>query len=154
MVEKKESITGVLNLPMIPLRDAVLFPGTMMPFLVGRDQSIRALDMALQKDRKVFLATQRSASILNPTMKDLFSMGTVGIVLENLREESGNRKVLVEGIARARLIEWQDMDDSSVSVQPVPDEELDDSDVSKKFQELLGIRVPNGGIGVEARQSG
>jgi ATP-dependent Lon protease len=157
MMEKKETVSNMMNLPMIPLRDAVLFPGTMMPFLVGREQSILALDAALQKDRKVFLIAQRSASILNPNPGDLYSIGTVGIVLENLREENGNRKVLVEGMVRGRLLEWQGSKDSIVPIELIADPPPQ-MDSSRNIQELLDLidqysrLVPNFSAGEMLRQ--
>lgn len=159
MAEKKDSDNKSLHLPIIPLRDAVLFPGTLMPFLVGREASVRALDAALQKDRKVFLVTQRSASILNPSAGDLFTTGTIGIILENLREENGNRKVLVEGTTRARLVDWPNPEDSSiVTVQLIPEQDSGHPDVAKKLQELLDLLnqysrlVPNFSAGEMLRQ--
>ena len=77
-MHKEKPLQEILTLPMIPLRDAVLFPGMLMPFLVGREQSIRALDYALERDRLVFLAAQRSAHKLNPAADDIYQVGTVG----------------------------------------------------------------------------
>ena len=84
---------------MIPLRDAVLFPGMMMPFLVGREHSLNALDAAIAKGSKSLSGCTTICSIYESSVEDIYTTGTIGIVLENLREEDGNPKVLVEGMS-------------------------------------------------------
>ena len=68
-------LSEITTLPMIPLRDAVLFPGMMMPFLVGRESSLKALEVAMGKDRIVFLATQHSPQAVNPPISEIHSVG-------------------------------------------------------------------------------
>ncbi|RME26866.1 MAG: endopeptidase La, partial [Candidatus Zixiibacteriota bacterium] len=93
------------HLPVVPLRDVVVFPGTVYPLLVGRKFSMRAVQEAVLADSLVLLLTQRSANIDKPSEKDLYRMGTIGRVLQVLKMPNGTLKVHVEGIARARVLE-------------------------------------------------
>jgi ATP-dependent Lon protease len=96
------------TLPIVPLRDVVVFPHMMMPFVIGRPSSIRALEHALGKDKRVFLAAQHDASIDDPKAEDIFTMGCVANVVQSLKLPDSNIKVLVEGVDRARVIEWKE----------------------------------------------
>ncbi len=96
------------TLPVVPLRDVVVFPHMMMPFVIGRPSSIRALEHALGKDKRIFLATQHDASTDDPRPEDVFMMGCVANVVQSLKLPDGNIKVLVEGVERARVIEWKE----------------------------------------------
>jgi ATP-dependent Lon protease len=96
------------TLPIVPLRDVVVFPHMMMPFVIGRPSSIRALEHALGKDKRVFLAAQHDASTDDPKAEDIFTMGAVANVVQSLKLPDGNIKVLVEGVDRARVIEWKE----------------------------------------------
>ena len=96
------------TLPIVPLRDVVVFPHMMMPFVIGRPSSIRALEHALGKDKRIFLAAQHDASTDDPKAEDIFTMGCVANVVQSLKLPDGNIKVLVEGVDRARVIEWKE----------------------------------------------
>jgi ATP-dependent Lon protease len=96
------------TLPIVPLRDVVVFPHMMMPFVIGRPSSTRALEHALAKDKKIFLAAQHDASIDDPQPEDIYTMGCVANVVQSLKLPDGNIKVLVEGLDRARAIEWKE----------------------------------------------
>jgi len=96
------------TLPIVPLRDVVVFPHMMMPFVIGRPSSTRALDHALLKDKRIFLAAQHDASIDDPRPDDIFTMGCVANVVQSLKLPDGNIKVLVEGVDRARAVEWKE----------------------------------------------
>ncbi|MGE0816519.1 MAG: endopeptidase La [Vicinamibacterales bacterium] len=96
------------TLPVVPLRDVVVFPHMMMPFVIGRPSSIRALEHALGKDKRIFLAAQHDASTDDPRPEDVFLMGCVANVVQSLKLPDGNIKVLVEGVERARVIEWKE----------------------------------------------
>ena len=96
------------TLPVVPLRDVVVFPHMMMPFVIGRPSSIRALEHALGKDKRIFLAAQHDASTDDPRPEDVFMMGCVANVVQSLKLPDGNIKVLVEGVERARVIEWKE----------------------------------------------
>ncbi|UCF67761.1 MAG: LON peptidase substrate-binding domain-containing protein, partial [Acidobacteriota bacterium] len=98
--------TRIQKLPMVPLREVVVFPGTLVPFVVGRQSSLKALERALaQSEKRVFLACQRDASVDEPAPEEIHSVGTVATIVQSLRVASGNMRVLVEGLERARALE-------------------------------------------------
>ncbi len=98
------------KLPMMPIREMVIFPQMMAPFVVGRESSVRALEEALNGDRKIFLATQHDASVDEPTATDIYNVGTIGNIVQSVRLSDGNIRVLVEGVERARATEVNDDD--------------------------------------------
>ena len=89
---------------MMPVRDVVIFPHMMTPFVVGRESSVRALEEALGGDKRIFLATQHDASIDEPRPEEIYSVGTVVNIVQSLRLPDGNIKVLVEGIERGKIV--------------------------------------------------
>jgi ATP-dependent Lon protease len=95
----------VNHLPMVPLRDIVVFPHTMVPFVVGRRSSLLAVERALAADKRLFLSTQRNAKIDDPSEDEVNTVGTTATVVQHLKLPNGNVKLLVEGIARSRLLE-------------------------------------------------
>jgi ATP-dependent Lon protease len=107
----KKALSGdVRKLPMMPIRDMVIFPHMMTPFVVGRESSVRALEEALSADRKIFLATQHDASVDEPNADDIYETGTIGNIVQSVKMPDGNIKVLVEGVERARATEVNDVD--------------------------------------------
>jgi ATP-dependent Lon protease len=92
-----------LVLPVLPLRDVVVFPHMVIPLFVGRDKSIRALELAMEDDKRILLVAQKSADTDSPGAKDLHEIGTLAQVLQLLKLPDGTIKVLVEGISRARV---------------------------------------------------
>jgi ATP-dependent Lon protease len=88
----------------MPIRDVVIFPYMMTPFVVGRDSSVRALEEALASDKKIFLATQHDASVDEPRPDEIYSVGTVANIVQSLKLPDGNIKVLVEGVERGKII--------------------------------------------------
>jgi ATP-dependent Lon protease len=98
------------KLPMMPIRDMVIFPYMMTPFVVGRLSSVRALEEALNGDRKIFLATQHDASIDEPKAKEIYQVGSLCNIVQSVKMPDGNIKVLVEGVERAKSIEVNDRD--------------------------------------------
>ena len=96
------------TLPIVPLRDVVVFPHMMMPFVIGRPSSTRALEHALVKDKRIFLAAQQDAATDDPQPKDIYTMGCVANIVQSLKLPDGNIKVLVEGLERARAVEWKE----------------------------------------------
>ncbi len=98
------------KLPMMPIRDMVIFPYMMTPFVVGRESSVRALEEALNGDRKIFLATQHDASIDEPKAKDIYQVGAICNIVQSVKMPDGNIKVLVEGVERAKSIDVTDRD--------------------------------------------
>ena len=90
-------------LPLLPLRDIIVFPHMVVPLFVGREKSIAALEEAMNHDKEILLAAQRQAKTNDPTAEDIFGMGTVGTIIQLLRLPDGTVKVLVEGKRRARI---------------------------------------------------
>ncbi|MBI1941817.1 MAG: endopeptidase La [Acidobacteria bacterium] len=91
-------------LPMMPIRDVVIFPYMMTPFVVGRESSIRALEDALAGDKKIFLATQHDASVDDPKPNEIYQVGTIANIVQSLKLPDGNIKVLVEGVERGKIL--------------------------------------------------
>ncbi len=89
---------------MMPIRDVVIFPYMMTPFVVGRESSVRALEEALATDRKIFLATQHDASVDEPRPNEIYSVGAIVNIVQSLKLPDGNIKVLVEGVERAKIV--------------------------------------------------
>ena len=96
------------TLPIVPLRDVVVFPYMMMPFVIGRPSSTRALEHALLKDKRIFLAAQKDATNDDPAPSGIYTMGCIANIVQSLKLPDGNVKVLVEGVDRARTIEWKE----------------------------------------------
>jgi ATP-dependent Lon protease len=96
------------KLPMMPIRDVVIFPFMMTPFVVGRESSVRALEEALAADKKIFLATQHDASIDEPKPHEIFQVGTIVNIVQSLKLPDGNIKVLVEGLERGKILQVVD----------------------------------------------
>jgi ATP-dependent Lon protease len=96
------------KLPMMPIRDVVIFPFMMTPFVVGRESSVRALEEALAADKKIFLATQHDASIDEPKANEIYQVGTIVNIVQSLKLPDGNIKVLVEGIERGKILQVND----------------------------------------------
>ncbi len=109
------------TLPVVPLRDVVVFPHMMMPFVIGRPSSTRALEHALATDKKIFLAAQHDAAVDDPQPADIYTMGCVANIVQSLKLPDGNIKVLVEGVERARAVEWkEDKGFYRVTVKMIP----------------------------------
>src|ERR1700726_3273241 len=131
----KDQLTGeVRKLPMMPIRDMVIFPHMMTPFVVGRESSVRALEEALSADRKIFLATQHDASVDEPSADDIYETGTIGNIVQSVRMPDGNIKVLVEGVERARSIEVNDDDGFFVATVRTGKTQLE---MSPQVEELM-----------------
>src|SRR6266852_6788087 len=97
--------TQYLELPLVPLRDMVVFPSMMAPFVVGRRASILALEATLlTSEKKIFLATQRDPKVDDPSMDEIYSIGVVATVVQNLKLPNQNVKVMVEGLTRAEIV--------------------------------------------------
>ncbi len=95
----------VKRVPMMPVRDMVIFPEMMHPFIVGREASVRALEEALAGDKKIFLVTQHDASVDDPKPEEIFQVGTLANIVQSVKLPDGNIKVLVEGTERAKIVQ-------------------------------------------------
>ena len=91
------------NVPVLPLRDVVVYPHMVIPLFVGREKSIQALDVAMKGDKRIMLVAQRQADVDDPKADDLYRFGTVATILQLLKLPDGTVKVLVEGVERARI---------------------------------------------------
>jgi len=107
MLTSKEK-SDTRRLPMMPIRDVVIFPYMMTPFVVGRESSVRALEDAMAGDKSIFLATQHDASTDEPNPNEIFSVGCIVKIVQSLRQPDGNIKVLVEGVERAKVVSVSD----------------------------------------------
>src|ERR671935_3100350 len=103
MLTTKEK-SDTKRLPMMPIRDVVIFPFMMTPFVVGRESSVRALEDALSGDKKIFLATQHDASVDEPRPDEIYTVGTIANIVQSLKLPDGNIKVLVEGVERGKIV--------------------------------------------------
>jgi len=96
------------SLPLLPLRDIVVFPSMVIPLFVGRDKSISALNEVMKNDKKIILVTQKNSEIDDPKKTDIFSFGCEGSILQLLKLPDGTVKVLVEGIKRVKILDFKD----------------------------------------------
>jgi ATP-dependent Lon protease len=122
-VEFEETST----LPVLPLRDVVIYPNMVIPLFVGREKSIRALEAALLENKKIFLVAQRKSANDDPTPKDLFTVGTISSLLQLLRLPDGTVKVLVEGERRAKVTSYHIEKDGHVVAVLEPLIEMSDA---------------------------
>src|SRR5215831_652003 len=102
-----ESSRGSL-FPVLPLRDIVVFPHMIVPLFVGREKSVRALEDVMKDDKQILLVTQKNAAQDDPAPGDIYTVGTIGTVLQLLKLPDGTVKVLVEGGQRARILRFTD----------------------------------------------
>jgi len=100
---KRDGNSKVTSLPLLPLRDIIVFPHMVVPLFVGREKSIAALEQAMESDKTILLCAQKKAKTNEPAAEDIFSVGTIGTLIQLLRLPDGTVKVLVEGKRRARL---------------------------------------------------
>ena len=105
---KKIDPAAGVELPLLPLRDVVVFPHMVIPLFVGRVKSIKALELAMEADRRIMLVAQKTASKDEPSVDDLFEVGSVSTILQMLKLPDGTVKVLVEGQGRAKLLQVED----------------------------------------------
>ena len=125
-------------LPLLPLRDIVVFPHMVAPLFVGRNKSVSALSSAMNKDKRIFLATQRNAGVDNPTEKDICDVGVIGSVLQLLRLPDGTVKALIEGKQRARIVRYATNPEFfEVELSPLPDEPGDTIEVEALMRAVI-----------------
>ena len=135
------------KLPMMPIRDVVIFPYMMTPFVVGRESSVRALEEALATDKKIFLATQHDASIDEPKPNEIFQVGTIVNIVQSLKLPDGNIKVLVEGLERGKILQVVDTDGffeatvrtAKYAAEPTPQAEAAMQRVTGLFEQYVKL---------------
>lgn len=118
--------TERLHMPVLALRDVVVYPHMVIPLFVGRAKSIKCLDAAMEKEKQIFLVAQKDATLDDPKDTDLYQVGTVATILQLLKLPDGTVKVLVEGGKRAQLVEFTDTEDTFAAyVDLIPTPEMD-----------------------------
>ncbi len=126
---RSENLLNSSEIPLLPLRDVVVYPHMVIPLFVGREKSIQALEAAMADDKQILLVAQKDATQDDPGLDDLYRVGTVSNILQLLRLPDGTVKVLVEGMARVSVDEAYDETDyfravvSGIHSQPVAEEE-------------------------------
>ena len=124
---------GSFELPTMPLRDLVVFPTMVMPLFVGRAFSIKAIEEALKKDRLIFLVLQKDRDVEEPSSDHLYHVGTVAHIIRTAPIEEGRLKILVQGLKRARLIDYKKADSYYASlVEVLEDKEIKPEELSKE----------------------
>ena len=116
-------MTDELDYPLLPLRDVVVFPHMVIPLFVGRTESIKALEAAMDDDKQIFLIAQKDPNVDAPALDDLHTVGTLATVLQMLRLPDGTVKVLVEGVDRARITNMRQESEYFISTIELLDEE-------------------------------
>lgn len=136
-----QSSAEFMTLPVLPLRDVVVFPHMVIPLFVGRDKSIRALDLAMEADKRILLVAQKSAETDDPGAADLYEIGTLAQVLQLLKLPDGTIKVLVEGVSRVRVTDVVEADGAlsgqAATVEPVVDRE--EREIEAIARSLMGL---------------
>ncbi len=135
---KKDSLAVGVAIPLLPLRDMVVFPHMMIPFVVGRRSSIKGLEHATSQGGKIFLTAQRDASVEEPTVDDIHRIGTVATIIQTVRQSNGNYKVLVEGLHRGKIEDSSKHPDGfhEVVVRAVVEQVPEPGEVREALQEL------------------
>ncbi|MFB0564593.1 MAG: endopeptidase La [Candidatus Aminicenantaceae bacterium] len=96
----------IKSIPLIPLRELVIFPSTLVPFIIGRPNSVKALEKAMEKDKMIFLSAQMDAALDDPKPRDIYSVGIIAKIVRAIKTDDKNIKVIIEGKRRARIIEF------------------------------------------------
>jgi ATP-dependent Lon protease len=125
--------------PVLPLRDIVVFPSMVVPLFVGREKSVRALEEVVKREGKILLVTQKNGGVDDPKEVDIYRMGTIGNILQLLRLPDGTVKVLVEGVARSKVIDFVDNKDYfQVSTTLAEEIEGEKQETEAMFRTVLG----------------
>jgi len=129
-----------LSLPLLPLRDVVVFPHMVVPLFVGRSKSVNALSNAMNLDKRILLATQKNAGVDSPGEEDIYDVGTIGTVLQLLRLPDGTVKALVEGKKRARIIRFTDKEKYILGeVEPIFEPEITETETEAVNRTVVGM---------------
>lgn len=125
-------------LPVLPLRDMVVFPNMIIPLFVGRDKSISALEEVMQSDKEIILVSQKNSDVEDPTSDDIFKVGCTGNILQMLKLPDGTVKVLVEGLERVILTEMQENEDYfEATVEPFVERVGDDAEIEALVRTVI-----------------
>jgi len=125
-------------IPVLPLRDVVVYPHMVIPLFVGRDKSIKALEAAMEEDKQILLVAQKSAGQDDPEIDDIYRVGTISSILQLLKLPDGTVKVLVEGLERAKVIDFSDNEEFfSANIETFPTDELEDRETEVLMRSVL-----------------
>ncbi len=122
------------KLPLLPVRDIVIFPYMLLPLFVGREMSIKAIEAALASNRLIFLVAQKVLEVENPTPQDIYKVGTVGLITRMLKLPDGRIKILVQGIAKAKTVKY-------IQTEPYYNVEIDKLQEPKSVQVTLEVEA-------------
>jgi len=135
--------TQLSAIPILPLRDVVVYPHMVIPLFVGREKSIQALEAAMDNDKQILLVAQKSAAKDEPTQDDLYKIGTVSSILQLLKLPDGTVKVLVEGNKRARIINYLGQEDYfTAQIKELDEEVVDDRESEVLLKKLIVWLIP------------
>jgi len=157
MDNEKQTIEIPGNIPLLPIRDVVIYPYMILPLFVGRGLSIKAVDEALNKDRYIFLAAQKDSTVEEPSEEQIFTVGTVAMVIRMLKLPDGRVKILVQGVAKARIKKFvkEEKGFYSVDIEKIEEPEIKEITVeveammrsvkeqSERILQLRGIVSPD-----------
>ncbi|MFZ2627467.1 MAG: LON peptidase substrate-binding domain-containing protein, partial [Rugosibacter sp.] len=133
-----ESSAEVQTLPLLPLRDVVVFPHMVIPLFVGRPKSIKALETAMEAGKSILLVAQKSAAKDEPVAEDMYAIGCLANILQMLKLPDGTVKVLVEGVERARVLGIEDKGELFVAdVSPIPADNCPDHEIEGMRRAVL-----------------
>ncbi|MCL6472977.1 MAG: endopeptidase La [Firmicutes bacterium] len=126
------------EIPLIPLRDIIIFPNLVVPLFVGRDKSIAGLEASMKEDHIVALVTQKQAELQDPDVKDLYKIGTAAVIMQELKIPDGTAKALVEGLSRIEIIEFTQTEPFfKVRIKVLPEQEDKDVEVEALMRNLV-----------------
>jgi ATP-dependent Lon protease len=139
--ENMNTASDTFELPILPLRDVVVFPNMVIPLFVGREKSIKALDQAMEGDKRILLVAQKSPETDDPAAADLYDIGALAQVLQLLKLPDGTIKVLVEGVSRARVSQVREQDGALIgSAQSIEaGQARDEREVDAIVRSLMGL---------------
>ncbi len=127
-----------LVIPVLPLRDVVVYPHMVIPLFVGREKSIKALEAAMEEDKQILLVAQKSAGQDDPLIEDIYRIGTISSILQLLKLPDGTVKVLVEGLGRAKIEQFIAAEDFfSAQVEPIEAEDLEEKETEVLMRSVL-----------------
>ncbi len=148
--DKEKEIEIPDSLPVLPVRDIVVFPYMILPLFVGREMSIKAIDHALDSNRMVMLVTQKDLNVENPAPGDLYTIGTVGLIMRMLKLPDGRVKILVQGISKARVLDFAQTEPfytatiEKIVDQKVPEMTIETEAITRTVKEQLDKAVSLG----------
>ena len=138
MTSEKEPSVEPSQLPLLPLRDVVVFPHMVIPLFVGRPKSIKAMETAMEAGKSILLVAQKSAAKDEPTDDDLYKIGCIANILQMLKLPDGTVKVLVEGSQRTRIADVEDQRTHyTATATPVPPQAYDNTEVEAMRRALM-----------------